>query len=99
MSDLDNLGHRPYDGLMNVHLTRELRDLVEKEVASGLYASASEVIREGLRLLVEDRRWRDEVRGKIADGVAQAKAKELLAGNVVAERLEKRIRKRRNRDV
>ncbi len=99
MSDLDNLGHHPYDGLMNVHLTPELRELVEKEVASGLYASASEVIREGLRLFAEDRRWRHEVRGKIAAGVAQAKAKELLAGDVVAERLEERIRKRRNREA
>ena len=78
---------------MNVHLTPELKQLVGKEVASGLYSSASEVVREGLRLLVEDRRWREEVRGKIADGLAQAKAKELLAGDGVAERLRARHKK------
>jgi len=41
---------------MNVHLTPELKKLVENEVTTGHYSSASEVIREGLRLLIEDRR-------------------------------------------
>lgn len=43
---------------MNVSLTPELERLVDEKVASGLYESASEVIREALRLL----RDRDEVR-------------------------------------
>lgn len=38
---------------MNVSLTPELEQLVNKKVKSGLYHSASEVIREGLRLLKE----------------------------------------------
>ncbi len=36
---------------MNVSLTPELDTLVKKKVESGLYNSASEVIREALRLL------------------------------------------------
>ncbi len=36
---------------MNVSLTPELERLVKDKVASGLYTSASEVIREALRLL------------------------------------------------
>lgn len=80
---------------MNVHLTPELRKLVDAEVASGLYASASEVVREGLRLLVEERRWREDVRRKIAEGVAEAKAGELRDGDEVAERLRKRLDTRR----
>lgn len=36
---------------MNVSLTPELERLVNDKVASGLYTSASEVIREALRLL------------------------------------------------
>jgi len=82
---------------MNVHLTAELKKLVEQEVASGHYASASEVIREGLRLLIEDRRWREEVRGKIAAGVAQAKAGQLVDGEQAFERLRKRVDVRRSK--
>ena len=36
---------------MNVSLTPELEKFVEKEVGSGLYQTASEVVRAGLRLL------------------------------------------------
>ena len=36
---------------MNVSLTPELERMVEAKVRSGSYASASEVVREGLRLL------------------------------------------------
>jgi antitoxin ParD1/3/4 len=37
---------------MNISLTPELERLVNEKVKSGRYASASEVIREGLRLQV-----------------------------------------------
>ena len=36
---------------MNVSLTPELESLVQQKVQSGLYTSASEVVREALRLL------------------------------------------------
>ena len=39
---------------MNVSLTPALEEMVQKKVASGLYNSASEVIREALRLLAEN---------------------------------------------
>jgi antitoxin ParD1/3/4 len=39
---------------MNVSLTPELEKFVEKEVTSGLYQTASEVIRAGFRRLKED---------------------------------------------
>ena len=38
---------------MNVSLTPELEQLVNEKVNSGMYQTASEVIREGLRLLKE----------------------------------------------
>ena len=38
---------------MNVSLTPDLEQYVQAKVSSGLYYSASEVIREGLRLLRE----------------------------------------------
>ena len=40
---------------MNVSLTPELKKFVELEVKSGLYQTASEVIRAGLRRLKEDK--------------------------------------------
>lgn len=43
---------------MNVSLTPELENIVDIKVKNGLYSSASEVVREGLRLLVQ----RDEDR-------------------------------------
>ncbi|MCP9495671.1 MAG: type II toxin-antitoxin system ParD family antitoxin [Pyrinomonadaceae bacterium MAG19_C2-C3] len=38
---------------MNVSLTPELEELINQKVATGMYYSASEVVREGLRLLKE----------------------------------------------
>lgn len=73
---------------MNVHLTPQLKELVEDRVASGLYSSASEVVRAGLRLLEEEERFRAEVRKRIALGVAQAKAGELVDGEDVFSKLE-----------
>lgn len=43
---------------MNVHLTPELESLVQSKVKTGRYGSASEVVREALRLLEQ----RDHVR-------------------------------------
>ena len=43
---------------MNVNLTPQLEEMVRAKVASGLYSSASEVVREALRLMSE----RDELR-------------------------------------
>ena len=60
---------------MNVSLTPELENLVNEKVKSGLYNSASEVIREGLRLLQEQdllkQIRRDELRREIMLGVNQ----------------------------
>jgi antitoxin ParD1/3/4 len=60
---------------MNVSLTPELEQFVTQKVGSGLYHSASEVIREGLRLLKEKddlKKLRlDELRKEIAIGIEQ----------------------------
>lgn len=65
---------------MNVSLTPELEDLVNQKVESGLYNSASEVIREGLRLLKEQddlRRIRqEELRREALKGYEQSQRSE-----------------------
>jgi antitoxin ParD1/3/4 len=48
MSEFDIYG---YNAVMNVSLTPELERLVEEKVESGFYQTASEVVREALRLL------------------------------------------------
>lgn len=79
---------------LNVSLTPELEKFVESRVASGRYQSASEVVRDGLRLLEERELSRqtalDEVRRKIAVGLEQAERGELFDGEeVFRELLEK----------
>jgi len=44
---------------MNVSLTARLQQMVTRRVASGRYGSASEVVREALRLLEEREKLRD----------------------------------------
>ena len=61
---------------MNISLTSELEQYVTKKVESGMYHSASEVIREGLRLLKErdelHRTRLEELRKEIQIGIDQA---------------------------
>ena len=58
---------------MNVSLTPELEGLVNQKVASGFYNSASEVVREALRLMQEQdelKRLRlEELRAEIQKGL------------------------------
>ncbi len=60
---------------MNVNLTAELEMFVNERVRSGLYNSASEVVREGLRLLKEQEELkklrREELKREIAIGLRQ----------------------------
>jgi antitoxin ParD1/3/4 len=89
---------------MNVSLTPELEKLVESKVQSGRYQSASEVIREGLRLLDDQDRLRnaqlEEVRRKIQIGIDQLDRGEGIEGGTVLAELKQRskaLRKTRKR--
>jgi antitoxin ParD1/3/4 len=55
---------------MNVSLTPELEKIVAERVASGRYASASEVIREALRLL-EERDQLNQLRHEVRRGLEE----------------------------
>jgi len=81
---------------MNVSLTPELERLIHKKVESGLYLSASEVVREALRLLEERDMLQalkhEELRREIQIGIDQADRGELLDGAEVFEKLRTKVR-------
>ena len=84
---------------MNVSLTPELAAFVERQVASGRYRSASEVVRQGLRELQEREEWKAEVREKIEEGLRSLKAgKGVPAEQVWADLDEKLQRALAERD-
>jgi len=82
---------------MNVSLTPELEELINQKVATGMYHSASEVVREGLRLLSEQdelKRIRtEELRRDIMVGVEQSKRGESAPLDVEAIKVEGRRRR------
>jgi len=81
---------------MNVSLTPELEQLVSDKVKSGLYNSASEVVREALRLLKEQdalKAYRlEELRREIAVGIEQANRGDVAPLNREAIKTEGRKR-------
>ncbi len=80
---------------LNVSLTPKLSDFVTATVTSGRYVSASEVVREGLRLLEERELLRqaglEEARSKIAAGLASLDRGEGIPGDKVFEKIEARL--------
>jgi len=81
---------------LNISLTPELERLVDEKVKSGRYASASEVIREGLRLLEEREELKQqrlvEVRRKIDRGIDQLDRGLGIPGTEARARLRQRRR-------
>src|SRR5689334_19259657 len=94
-----------FDGvsIMNVSLTPELKKFVEKEVDSGLYQTASEVVRAGLRRLKEEREVRqmrspatlEELEKQLLQSVESLDAGKGVRGEEVLRRLRKRIKEAR----
>lgn len=86
---------------LNVSLTPELEELISSKVASGRYLSASEVVRDGLRLLEERDRLShealDRVRQKIDAGIASLDRGEGVAAEKVFAELEAGLERRARR--
>ena len=82
---------------MNVSLTPELEQYVQEKVSSGLYYSASEVIREGLRLLREREQFQQtrfqELRQEIQLGLDSGEATPLDMPAIKAASRQRRPRK------
>ena len=71
---------------MNINLTPQLEDLVRSKVTSGLYNSASEVVREALRLMEREDQMRaatlSQLRQEIQEGLQSGPAGELDIENI-----------------
>jgi len=87
MSKFDIAGSMGQNPRMNVSLTDPMEQFVRQKVAVGEYETASEVVREALRLLRHrDEVWRSEVSAKIKAGMDSIRAGHTLsAGRVKAE--------------
>ncbi len=76
---------------VNVSLTPELEELIHERVRSGRYSSASEVVREALRLLADRDELRElrmaEIRAKVAEGLESLDRGEALPGDEVFDRI------------
>lgn len=83
---------------MNVSLTPEFAEFVRHQVERGLYTSASEVVRDGLRLLRErdelHEKRRATVREKIERGWRQAESGETVDGKTFFDGLRKKSAER-----
>jgi antitoxin ParD1/3/4 len=86
---------------MNISLTPELERLVNDKVKTGMYPSASEVIREGLRLLQEQDELRkirlSTLKREIAKGIAQADRGEVVPARQVFDETRRRNNGRRQK--
>jgi antitoxin ParD1/3/4 len=78
---------------MNVHLTPELETLVLSKVKTGRYNSASEVVREALRLFEQKERVRElqlrDIRRKIDEGWASLAEGRGIDGDEFFRKLER----------
>lgn len=76
---------------MTVDLSPELEELIEKQVKSGHYSSASEVVQDAL-LLLEHRDVigprKLEIRNAVEEGWQSAQRGELVDGDEVFDRLD-----------
>lgn len=77
---------------MNVSLTPELEAFVEQAVSSGRYGSASEAVREGLRILQEREAKFQALKQEIAKGLGSEDSP--LSGEALAVDVKQKGRER-----
>jgi antitoxin ParD1/3/4 len=89
----------PLQSELTITLTPELQKFVEDRVGGGLFASASDLICEGLRRLEAQELDADaafsELKQKLERAAAQAEHGELLDGEQVMARLRAKLEARR----
>ena len=81
---------------MNVSLTPEQQAFIEKHLENGRYHTAAEVVREGIRLLMDRELFKQHeleiLREEICKGIEEADRGELLDGEQVFAELKERLR-------
>ncbi|MGK7902800.1 MAG: type II toxin-antitoxin system ParD family antitoxin [Hormoscilla sp.] len=87
---------------MTLLLTPETETAIADRVKSGRYSTADEVVREALGLLserdrAEDERRLEELRAMIAIGTEQIANGQVTDGELVIDRLRKKMTARKNR--
>ena len=87
----------PARSSLNVSLTPELEEFVEKRVATGRYQTASEVVREGLRLLELRDREREEafksLKAKLRKAAERSETESTVDGEEYLDRLIERLKR------
>lgn len=87
---------------MNVSLTPEIEALIESKVRSGMYNSASEVVREGIRLLHQRDEMREAklnaLRAEIQKGIDDLEAGRYRDGDQVMAEIKERLVKRKKQN-
>lgn len=86
---------------LNVSLTPELEQFISEKVESGMYTTASEVVREGLRLLrdYDDIRSKriEAIRAHVEKGWEDSENGRLVKPHVVAEQIREKSEQRRKK--
>lgn len=78
-------------GTKNISLPEELEAYIDAKVASGEYAHASEVVRDGIRLMMEEEASKLEwLRNAIAEGEADIRAGRTLSSAELRAELARR---------
>lgn len=78
---------------MNISITPELEAFIQKQVESGRYVTSSEVVREALRLLIDQEQLKqqkiEKLRQDIELGYQQSERGETLDGDAVFDELRR----------
>lgn len=86
---MQSLTAASYTMTMNINITPQLEEMVRMKVSSGMYNSASEVVRDALRMMAREDAKTAQLRADITDGIASS-----TAGTLDAEAIKSRGRKR-----
>jgi antitoxin ParD1/3/4 len=82
---------------MNVRLTPEQEELVERLVLEGRYPTVSEAIHAGLQLLERELAWKADARMKIQEGLDDLKAGRVVDGEKAIEEILAKLKRRKRR--